>query len=50
MTAPELLKRQMPLIREIEGILEFHGYTKGTPEWSEMFNYQILFYRMFVGK
>ena len=50
MTAPELLKRQMPSIREIESILEFYGYTKGTPEWLEMFNYQILFYRKFAGK
>jgi hypothetical protein len=50
MTAPELIKRQMPMIREIESILDFYGYTKGTPEWLEMFNYQILFYRKFVGE
>ena len=50
MTAAELMKRQMPMIREIESILDFYGYTRGTPEWSEMFNYQILFYRKFVGE
>ena len=49
MTAPERLKRMMPTIREIESILEFYGYTKGTPEWKEMFNYQWLFYSKFVG-
>ena len=49
MTAPELLKRQMPMIREIESNLEFYGYTKGTPEWKEMFKYQLAFYRKFVG-
>ena len=50
MTAPELLKRQMPMVREIESILEFYGYTKGTQEWKGMFEYQILFYRKFVGE
>jgi hypothetical protein len=50
MTPPELLKRQMPVIREIESICEFYGYTKGTPEWREMFDYWMLFYRKFVGE
>jgi hypothetical protein len=49
MTAPELLKQQMPLVREIESILDLHGCTKGTPEWLEMFNHQLAFYRKFVG-
>lgn len=49
MTAPERLKRMLPTIREIESILEFHGYTKGTSEWKEMFEYQWLFYNKFVG-
>ena len=49
MTAPELLLRQMPQIREIETILDFYGYTRGTPEWLEMFKYQLLFYRKFGG-
>ena len=49
-SAPELLKRQMPMIREIESILAYYGYIKGTPEWKEMFDYQILFYRKFVGE
>jgi hypothetical protein len=50
MNAPELLKRQMPTVREIESICEFYGYYKGTPEWKEMFDYWILFYRKFVGE
>lgn len=49
MTAPDRLKRMMPTIREIESILEFYGYTKGTPEWKEKFDYQWLFYSKFVG-
>lgn len=49
MTAPDRLKRMMPTIREIESILEFYGYTKGTPEWKEKFDYQWLFFSKFVG-
>lgn len=49
MTTPETLKRLMPTVREIESILDFYGYTKGTPEWKEMFDYQWLFYSKFVG-
>ena len=49
-SAPELLKRQMPMVREIESTLAYYGYTKGTPEWKDMFDYQILFYRRFVGE
>lgn len=48
MNAPEQVKRLMPRIREIESILEFYGYTKGTPEWKEMFDFQWLFYSKFV--
>ena len=46
-TAPELLKQLMPLIREIESNLKFHGYTKGTAEWEKMFKHQWMFYRKF---
>ena len=49
-SAPELLKGLMPTIREIESILAYYGYTKGTPEWKEMFDYQWMFYRKFVGE
>ena len=48
MTAPEQLKRLMPRIREIESILEFYGYIKGTPELKEMFDFQWRFYSKFV--
>jgi hypothetical protein len=47
MTAPELLKAQMPMIREIESSLEYHGYIKGTIEWDQMFRDMIGFYRKF---
>jgi hypothetical protein len=47
MTAPELLKAQMPMIREIEASLASHGYIKGTKEWDQMFRDMIGFYRQF---
>lgn len=50
MTAPELLKREMPMVREIEADLERHGYVPGTKEWRRMFDYDIAFYRKFVGE
>ena len=37
-SAPVLLKGLMPMVREIESILAYYGYTKGTPEWKEMFD------------
>jgi hypothetical protein len=48
MTAPELLKQQMPMIQEIEQNLEFYGYVKGTTEWGQMFKDMISFYRRFA--
>ena len=50
MTAPELLKRQMPMVREIEANLKRLGYRRGTEEWRQMFDYDIAFYRKFVGE
>lgn len=39
----------MPQIREIESMVDFYGYTRGTPEWMEMFNFYLLFYRKLAG-
>ena len=50
MTAPELLKQQMPMVREIEANLDRLGYQRGTSEWRQMFDYDIAFYRKFVGE
>ena len=50
MTAPELLRQQMPMVREIEANLERLGYERGTPEWRQMFDYDLAFYRKFVGE
>jgi len=50
MTAPELLKRDMPMVREIEQNLERLGYQRGTREWRQMFHHDITFYRKFVGE
>jgi hypothetical protein len=50
MTAPELLKQQMPMVREIEANLDRLGYQRGTEEWRQMFDYDIAFYRKFVGE
>ena len=50
MTAPELLKRQMPMVREIEANLERLGYCRGTEEWRRLFDLDIAFYRRFVGE
>lgn len=50
MTAPELLKQQMPMVREIEQNLLRLGYVPGTDEWRQMFDYDIAFYRRFVGE
>ena len=49
MTAPELLRAMMPQIREIEDNLERLGYVPGTEEWRQMFEYDLAFYRQFVG-
>jgi hypothetical protein len=47
MTAPELLKAQMPLVRQCEANLQGYGYTKGTAEWHEAFDVEIAYYRQF---
>lgn len=47
MTAPELLKEQMPLVRRIEAELASHGYIKGTEEYNEQFDHSLAFYRKF---
>lgn len=50
MTAPELLKAQMPVVREIEGSLLKDGYLQGTPEWQVAFDTAMRFHRWFVGR
>ena len=47
LTAPELLKLEMPLVRQINRELESNGYTKGTKEYYSVFNYTLAFYRKF---
>jgi hypothetical protein len=47
MTAPELLKEQMPLVRRIEINLAGYGYVKGTAEYDKMFKFELAYYRKF---
>lgn len=47
MTAPELLKAQMPLVRCIERTLAAYGYVAGTAEYTDHFNHAMNFYRKF---
>lgn len=49
MSAPELLKAQMPTVRQVEANLRGYGYVKGTPEWVGAFNTELAYYRQFVG-
>lgn len=49
MTAPELLKAQMPLVRRIEAELASNGYIKGTEEYRKVFDSSLAFYRRFGG-
>jgi len=45
--APELLKKEMPLVRHIDKILAGHGYKKGTPEYDEHFKQAMAYLRKF---
>jgi len=45
--APELLKKEMPLVRHIDKILAGHGYKKGTPEYDEHFKQLMAYLRKF---
>lgn len=47
MTAPELLREQMPLVRRIEADLTALGYVKGTDEFTQVFDHSIAYYRKF---
>lgn len=47
MTAPELLKREMPLVRRIVADLAAHGYVQGTKEYEAMFTDMVKFHRWF---
>ena len=47
MTAPELLRAEMPLVRRIVADLTAHGYVKGTAEYNAMFDDMIKFHRWF---
>ena len=47
MTAPELLKAQMPLVRRVRANLAEYGYTIGTPEYDHAFRVEIDYYRKF---
>lgn len=45
--APELLNKEMLLVRHIEQELAQHGYEKGTPEYDQMFKHTMSMYRKF---
>jgi hypothetical protein len=45
--APELLKKEMPLVRHIDKILAGHGYKKGTTEYDEHFKQLMAYLRKF---
>jgi hypothetical protein len=47
MTAPELLKQEMPLVRRIDADLAEHGYVKGSAEYYQMFADMVKFHRWF---
>jgi hypothetical protein len=47
MTAPELLKEQMPLVRRIEANLQEYGYEKGAADYDHAFKTEIKYYRKF---
>lgn len=45
--APELLKAEIPLVREIERSMAQHGYEKGTEEYKKVFDQMLSFHRKF---
>jgi hypothetical protein len=47
MTAPELLQREMPLVRRVDVDLAEHGYIKGSDEYRKMFDDMLKFHRWF---
>lgn len=47
MTAPELLRQEMPLVQRIEADLAKDGYIKGSAEYNAMFVHAIKFHRRF---
>lgn len=49
-SASELLRRQMPMVREINNNLKVYGYVEGTDEWEHAFGTELSFYRKFVGE
>jgi hypothetical protein len=50
MTAPELLKQEMPLYRQCEANVRAFGYEPGTQEFREALAIEIRFYRQFAGE
>jgi hypothetical protein len=47
MTAHELLKEQMPLVRRVEANLQAYGYKKGDADYNHAFETEIKYYRKF---
>ena len=47
MTAPELLKAQMPLVRQIEANLAAYGYKNSDEDYVKAFNTELAYYRKF---
>ena len=47
MTAPELLREQMPVVRRIDADLLALGYTQGSSEYHKMFADMMAYYRQF---
>lgn len=49
MSAPQLLKAEMPLVRHVEAALLAYGYKKGDAGYDHAFETEIKFCRMFGG-
>ena len=47
MTAPQLLKAEMPLVRHVEAMLMAYGYKRGDAGYDHAFETEIKFCRMF---
>ena len=46
-SAPELLKAQMPLVNHIHKLVTSYGHTKGTPEYNKSFDELLAYHRKF---
>lgn len=47
MTAPDLLKAQMPVVRQVEKNLSSYGYTRKDMNWWKAYNIELGYYHRF---